>query len=111
MRDRELLEAAAKAAGYDWRDKTMNVTQAGVPVSEWPYDWNPLLDDGDAFRLAVKLRLMVNINRALVEVTWFDEVRSETFTLRQWDNDISPEEGTRRAIVRAAAKIGGLSNA
>lgn len=57
MSDRELLEAAAKAAGYAcvWG-------VADGPL--WWHDdpdtarlWNPLTDDGDALRLAVKLFL------------------------------------------------------
>lgn len=47
MTDRELLEAAAKAAGPMF-------------VNLLSHDkWNPLADDGDALRLAVKLGIMV----------------------------------------------------
>jgi hypothetical protein len=51
MTDRELLEDAAKAVnGGAWHPLTHD-TPNGV--------WNPLLDDGDAFRLAVRLRIDV----------------------------------------------------
>ena len=56
--DRELLELAARAAGiavewkewgrFDWRD--------GLPTV-LDVVWNPLTDDGDALRLAAKLKI------------------------------------------------------
>jgi len=70
MTDKELLELAAKAAGYilkKWckeTDRCEGFFVAHLPVSgreaEYPeywYEafWNPLYDDGDALRLAVKL--------------------------------------------------------
>lgn len=45
MENRELLILAAKAAGYG------NEEGSGY--------WNPLMDDGDALRLAVKLGIQV----------------------------------------------------
>jgi hypothetical protein len=52
MTDRELLEQAAKAAGAE--------RLKGTYENGWWLDdgwWNPLTDDGDALRLAVKLRM------------------------------------------------------
>ncbi len=55
--NREMLELAAKAAGYsfkwgkDWHDK-------GAPLVDDKL-WNPLTDDGDAFQLAARLKLQV----------------------------------------------------
>lgn len=52
MLDRELLELAAKAAGIDYRPQYDLVkTSIGWDT------WDPLTDDGDALRLAVKHRL------------------------------------------------------
>ena len=100
MSDRELLELAAKAAGIADLQQVGNIwyyTNGGYLMREW----NPLTDDGDALRLAVKLSINVfyreNINGVFViadrevgEVTpWYD-----------------PYAATRRAIVRAAAEIG-----
>ena len=51
MTDREMLEAAARAAGQERSvagDLWSNAR--GMP-------WNPLTDDGDALRLAVQLGL------------------------------------------------------
>jgi hypothetical protein len=76
MNDRELLELAAKAAG--------------IPFSNIELVWNPLTDDGDALRLAVKLDL-------------FD---AATLTYEPEEYRADPYAATRRAIVRAAAEIG-----
>ena len=94
MTDRELLELAAKAAG-------IRLHVWGTPNCENFADldtgnrWNPLRDDGDALRLAVKLNLF---NGA--EVYHFRSL--ERFG-RQDEDDLA---ATRRAIVRAAAEIG-----
>ena len=100
MADRELLEKAAKAAGIKalrdpsgvlrnctCMDRAMNIF-AGEP-------WNPLTDDGDALRLAVKLGLLFK-----PEFAHF--LSLERFAGQEHD-DYSAH---RRAIVRAAAAIG-----
>ncbi|MET3997525.1 hypothetical protein BjapCC829_28635 [Bradyrhizobium barranii] len=58
--DRELLALAAKVAGIDigWYEMI-----AFVVTDNGPESWNPLTDDGDALRLAVKLGLTVQIER------------------------------------------------
>jgi hypothetical protein len=99
--DRELLEAAAKAAGiYYWIDADAVVTHSDTPGST--REWNPLTDDGDALRLAVKLRLMPVIEE------WSDGLRvfvpSHLDGVERLSGD--PLAATRRAIVRAAAEIG-----
>jgi len=113
MTDRELLEAAAKAAGIEVDFTVFSdgsficFKQGGDCFSD---QWNPLTDDGDALRLAVKLSLLIapipyqpGINAyGAVGVSWpgqrFD-LDYERFT-----ND--PYAATRRAIVRAAAEMG-----
>ena len=54
MTDKELLELTAKAAGIDKPD---HINTCGSWVFNEPRkpNWNPLHDDGDALRLAVKL--------------------------------------------------------
>jgi len=101
MTDRELLEDAAKAAGI-----TCWIHCFGVP----PYIgmrlndgsiWNPLTDDGDALRLAVKLGLLIDTqynNGVGVGSASFEEVWEST--------SVEPYAATRRAIVRAASEIG-----
>lgn len=65
MTDRELLEMAAKAAGMTdrkWSGSGMALmydpSRPETTGSIGP-DWNPLTDDGDALRLAVKLGISV----------------------------------------------------
>lgn len=99
MTDRELLEMAAKAAGIELPNPTLRVTHMrGVA----PKLWNPLTDDGDALRLAVKLRMEIDCYYG--EVASGEEGdRNQTLIV---DNDRDPYAATRRAIVRAAAAIG-----
>ena len=89
MTDRELLELAAKAAGLEVVTPTM-LTYG---------QWNPLTDDGDALRLAVKLQMHVNVYPTKTSVT-ADGVYLERL------HDIDSTKATRRAITRAAAEIG-----
>ena len=99
MTDQELLTMAAKAAGY----VALTNGQAYSP-EVGNFDWNPLTDDGDALRLAVKLgiELVFTKNkigagrRSLLTYPWVNEDR----------NVDDPYAATRRAIVRAAAAIG-----
>ena len=97
MTDRELLEKAARAAGYKWRWYVAPVGQL-FQIHDgflWNY-WSPLTDDGDALRLAVRLNIPV--------IPYDDETSTGTMGVvaTNWS---SKEENTRRAIVRAAAAI------
>lgn len=105
MTDRKLLEKAAKAAGM-WK-KLFSLNDDDLPDFNkekgfrlaWGKGWwNPLTDDGDALRLAVKLGIFVQVlpneSRALLD-EWVYEL-----------HDSNPYAATRRAIVRAAAAIG-----
>jgi len=61
MTDRELLELAAKAARYpQGRHRSLG----GLLMSNELY-WNPLVDDGDALRLAVQLRINLDFSRTV----------------------------------------------
>ena len=91
MTDRELLEAAAKAAGlWDAREQCIDIP------------WNPLFDDGDALRLACDLRLEVLPRWRCAEVRNGVEIIIEYCE----DEPALRCAATRRAIVRAAAAIG-----
>jgi hypothetical protein len=94
MSDRELLEAAAKAAG-EW--------PSPEPFEHVLDRWNPLTDDGDALRLAVKLRLTINCSYDDVVMCGQEFTQKEVFLER---NGEDPLAATRRAIVRAAAELG-----
>lgn len=97
MTDKELLEFAAKAAGMGYADKDDKW------ISFAPDNWNPLTDDGDALRLAVKLNVDVEIFSDITTV-WLQIGCGYSEITQPHDGD--PYAATRRAIVRAAAEIG-----
>lgn len=111
MTDRELLELAAKAAGYVLDadgDRLDQRDSGGGPTA-----WNPLTDDGDALRLAVQLRLC--LDTYMDPSSRFDTDERCTlallpppsdYSVGEWHEDSGPYAATRRAIVRAAAEIG-----
>jgi len=94
--DRELLELAARAAGHNVR-WLYGATDIFISI-DGKTRFDPLTDDGDALRLAVKLSLDLNINGDHCDV-----FSSEGFYNCRDDD---PYAATRRAIVRAAAAIG-----
>lgn len=107
MTDREMLELAAKAA---WivivAPVEHHITQAmhyegGFIIRNKKGGdscWNPLTDDGDALRLAVPLGICIRPGGAEV---WRDDKQ----IIDIFDDDEDQARGTRRAIVRAAAKL------
>lgn len=117
MTDRELLELAAKAVGikvpYDekWGGMLIPVTV------EWEGDgldfWNPLTSSGDAFDLAVRLRLSVDHNHSADQQRWVSADRSgcegcysPVSCVEDDFEELGRVAATRRAIVRAASEIG-----
>lgn len=100
MSDRELLELAAKAAGIEPLGKAfeMNGDFAGFCMPARKV-WNPLTDDGDALRLAVKLGFVIDTSG---DKTFCGTVHYDAIEHHKDD----PYAATRRAIVRAAAEIG-----
>ena len=105
---RELLEAAAKAAGIvgkydDIAGEAGIIVMRGFGSRVWTGKvWNPLTDDGDAFRLAVKLKLDVDCAGGEVVVA-YEQITHAHAAERVGDD---PLAATRRAIVMAAAEIG-----
>lgn len=105
--DRELLELAAKAAGIE----VDAVVNDGVPNRFGGGYWNPLTDDGDALRLAVKLGMNCalippSIENSFCEIAaFFDDAGWPSVRAHEPHGD-DPYAATRRAIVRAAAAIG-----
>lgn len=106
--DRELLELAAKACGFDWREEFPGAPQLLIFSGQEPGGsrWNPLDDDGDALRLAVKLQLWLRYRDAsLVNVCWYDVggffAGNVVYALGE-----GGASSVRRAIVLAAAAIG-----
>jgi hypothetical protein len=105
MTDRELLELAAKAAEIKIR---WSADSLGNQTGPWIFNsrWNPLTDDGDALRLAVKLEMMIDyIDRGYMAgnvLATAGPVMLSIYEPREPD----PYAATRRAITRAAAEIG-----
>lgn len=115
MTDREMLEYAAKAAGYEPED------YVEIGIKKYLVVYNPetgaggnIFDpcgyDGDAFRLAVKLKLWTQINDRCSwaqqdsEMILSASAASSMVMHSETNND--PYAATRSAIVRAAAEIG-----
>lgn len=114
---RELLELAAKSIGLRGRVASRMggedlIYELSADSAPWPKGtFNPVDDDGDALRLAVKLGLKVDIYRKhstwlnpCVEVFGYESRRSLAVE-HAADND-ALQAATRLAITRAAAEIG-----
>lgn len=113
MTDRELLELAAKAAGlefghevgqYAWQPLYQCLARRNANGTDSL--WNPLYNNGDALKLAVKLQFQ--ITPGTYNKDEFTVYKSATAEVHEYyaarvQNEY---EATRRAIVRAAAKLG-----
>ncbi|AOX41470.1 hypothetical protein CVT20_03880 [Pseudomonas aeruginosa] len=109
MTDRELLELAARAAGYQFSYSYRSLSSPAVPVilaetGRWR-KWDPRHDDGDALRLAVKLRLDITFYNGFQEVA-AEPSNGDGMNPCQEVFTENPYAATRRAITRAAAAIG-----
>ena len=100
MTDREMLEFAAKAAGIGLKwHHSHNDAYARRNGEYWAV-WNPLANDGDALRLAVRCDIAFMLETERTSAT---TNTGQRFT--EWLGT-DPYAATRRAIVRAAAEIG-----
>ena len=103
MTDRELLERAARAAGMAGEYCDCSDHENGILT---PNDigvvWNPLTDDGDAFRLAVEL--VIDIRPPRIKN---DDGAAKHYTSAEqsYGSDKDRFAATRLAIVRAAAAM------
>lgn len=112
MTDRELLELAASAIGlegYEWVESPFdcglfkrNFEDCGLELPTQSF--NPLDNDGDALRLAVRLELEVCSFKGKSYSGNVDTTFNQHQVLHSECSD--PCAATRRAIVRAAAEIG-----
>jgi hypothetical protein len=108
MTDKELLELAAKAAGIVVKPHTNYKISPDLVFTYQGRNWNPLTDDGDALRLAVNLRLIIDPVAETLDGTgpcaavWCKPQRR--YIMEPFGDD--PYAATRRAITRAAAAIG-----
>jgi hypothetical protein len=116
MTDRELLELAAKAAGLEFDPTVQNqfgllVVAEDASCQSDQKLWNPLTDDGDALRLAVKLEIAVEYRRDVSAAFAYNCMRNaRSLEVGQNNKNLDPYAATRRAIVRAAAEIGKEKN-
>lgn len=110
--DRELLELAAKACG------DTNIKPGRPDFTRWIGRnedigcdvvtlWNPILNDGDALRLAIKLKITIQFPlghkcKLMQETRCWNDYDDPAIEEHKDD----PYAATRRAIVRAAAEIG-----
>ncbi len=97
--DRELLRLAAKAAGWELRPHSNGWFLCGQGREFLWLAWNPLIDDGNALRLAAALKFTVDFESGAV---WGAGDLDETCL----GHTTADEPCMRRAIVRAAAEIG-----
>jgi hypothetical protein len=105
MTDKELPELAAKAAGIELQQWVES--RNTFFLDPYQQHWNPLTDDGDALRLAVKLHLDVTMYPVTNEVGAIqhkhDGICYGTVNRCFERTGTYPYAATRRAIVRAAA--------
>lgn len=107
--DRELLELAAKAAGIEIADESpwngydngLGFYRLNGDGSSIVWKWNPLDDDGDALRLAIKLKINIKFSDCHYSVNTRD-VFDICCCYEHSDRSID----IRRAIVSTAAEIG-----
>jgi hypothetical protein len=137
MTDRELLEWAAKAAGIQfqwdtWANAPLIVNEEGIDTRTW----NPLNDDGDTLRLAMKLHISptflgcategegwaearylkdrYTVNPSYIQVPYIPEemfnnprdVKYAEYLLENYGYVRGFEAATRRAVTLAAAELG-----
>ena len=112
--DRELVELAAKAYGLQikgWIGNKLKYFDPVTGLGDWDQIWNPLENDGDAFRLLVKISqrdggaaLMLN---SRLNSHHFAQCHTDRHTVSPSEYMAeNPEQATRRVITRSAAEIG-----
>ena len=112
MTDHELLEAASSVYGiqinWDFCD-TCFYYSSDEKASNPKIYWNPLTNDGDALRLAATLNIdvMQDKHEQVVSARCPGIEFDDDWIGEHWGND--KLAATRRAIVRAAASIGGAT--
>lgn len=95
MNDQELLELAAKAAGIN--------LVGGNWDSDRMENWNPLNDDGNTLRLAMRLRITISPSHIGDPCVTAYAPDWKLKAAEQVDDDICV--AARRAIVRVAAAM------
>ena len=115
MTNREMLELAAKAAGYYFHGLRVGLDYENCFVSttndtdDWVI-WDPRGDDGDALRLKVSLHLIVGSYSTYSSVGGTYTTGNYTLPdeITVWHHETAGDAcaAERLAITRAAAEIG-----
>ena len=115
MTNREMLELAAKAAGYYFHGLRVGLDYENCFVSttndpdDW-FIWAPHADDGDALRLKVSLHLIVGSYSTYSSVggTYTTGNYTVPDEITVWHHETAGDAcaAERLAITRAAAEIG-----
>lgn len=120
MTGRELLQAAANAAGivlvpYTWGKGTGWDHEGFTVAGKGGDEWNPLEDDGEAMRLAVELLIQTQHDDPAAVYAGWTRYQKAAVTLdglgpwgiKEWliDHGGDRLEATRYAIVKCAAAI------
>ena len=123
MKKNKSVEFAAKAAGIEIRWNKQFRIYERVPEKHVESDgksftvrhvFNPIDDDGDALRLAVKLGIDIKFlylkdKRKLMDVCAIQDGNEKLMeTVSLYIEHLEPYAATRLAIVRAAAWIGAV---
>jgi hypothetical protein len=113
MNDREFLGAAAKAAGMSIERHKNSCVMPSLMFVSGGKNWNPLTDDGDALRLAVKLQMSIEFYGVVVANGKATPKAVEANVMGNSacghaDEAIGQDRlaATRRAIVCATAEFG-----
>lgn len=104
--EKEHYQLAAKAAGY-----TLDFAEGRYPLypvilmSDRWIPWRPIEDDGDSFRLIVKLQIVIDHADG---VSWAC-ITPKDCVCEMHDEYNNAEQATRHAVFRAAIEIGKLT--
>lgn len=100
MTDLKLLQHAALAAGLEYQTTEGMGRLIVRGADRLPRPWDPINDDGDALRLANRLRISITMYNEGVTTRHFSRVT------RTLGSELGREDAaTRRAIVTAAAAM------
>ena len=106
MNDFQMLELAAKAAGYEIEFIRNSGCFYRCEEEVGREDWNPLDDDGDALRLAANLRLEIIPGKHFGDGCSVNSKRYQAPGVTVFRDSKDMAEQMRRAITMAAAEIG-----
>jgi hypothetical protein len=96
--DRELLELVAEAIGFDLVD------YSNMLKDDWIDFWNPLANDGDAFRLAIKLHIGLEYQAPDYRPYWTVIAKERGGATYASETGEDQYAAARRAIVRVAVE-------